>query len=30
VRIGLVLNNLGIGVGGDIPTPGVPVNIRTY
>ncbi|MDQ5957567.1 MAG: hypothetical protein QG614_542 [Patescibacteria group bacterium] len=22
--------NLGIGVGGDIPTPGVPFNVRTY
>ena len=22
--------NLGIGVGGDIPTPGVPSNVRTY
>lgn len=28
--VGFLSANLGIGVGGDIPTPGVPVNIRTY
>lgn len=28
--IGFLSQNTGIGVGGDIPTPGVPANVRVY
>jgi uncharacterized membrane protein len=28
--VGFLSSNLGIGVGGDIPTPGVPSSVRTY